>query len=80
MELTFDPHARKRAAVYANDDFVCVQSSAGYRSTVDDKIVAYLPPSVTEAEIGRAVLSALESYRVLSVSELDDLKALEECA
>lgn len=72
MESTFDPYSKKHASVYANDEFVCVQSSVGYRSTVGDKIIEYLPSSATESEIGKAVLSALSSYRVLSLSEVGE--------
>lgn len=69
MGTTFDPHARKRASVYANDDFFCIESCAGYRRVVDDRIVAFLPREASESDIGNAVLSALASYRVIPVVE-----------
>lgn len=72
MEAVGDPGANKHASVYANDDFICVRSSAGYRSTVEDRVVALLPPDASSSDIGEAVLSALDSYRVLSPRQLDD--------
>lgn len=72
METAADPSASKHASVYANGEFVCVQSSAGHRRTVGEKVVALLPPDAKETEIGSAVLSALASYRVLSRSEFGE--------
>jgi len=77
MEAAFDPFAKRHASVYANDEFICVRSSAGYRSTIEDRIVALLEPDAGEDEIGSSVLSALDSYRVLSLSELGGVFGLD---
>lgn len=69
METTFDPYARKTASVYANSDFFCIESCAGYRSVVDERIVAFLPREASDSDIGNAVLSALAAYRVVPVPD-----------
>ena len=73
MKAAFDPHATKFAEIYANKDFLCVMSCAGYRSTVLNQIVAFLSSDASHEQLGTAVLSALDSYVVVPVDQFDDV-------
>lgn len=76
MSTTFDPHALKHASVFAKDRFFCVESCAGYRSFGSERIAAFLPGDAPDDDVGRAVLEALASYRVLSVAEVAEFRDL----
>jgi len=76
MKTTFDPHAVKHASVYAKDQFFCVETCAGYRSVGGERISAFLAGDAPDADVGKAVLDALGSYRVLSESEIPTFRDL----
>lgn len=76
MKATFDPRAVKHAFVYAKDQFFCAESCAGYRSVGSERITAFMPGDAPDIEVGRAVLEALGSYRVLSKTEIAEFRDL----
>jgi hypothetical protein len=74
MNEALNPQRRRSAALYANDDFICVQSCAGYRRVASDPFggQALLPRQVRAEELGCIVLDTLNRYRVLSENEIGE--------
>jgi len=73
----------KRAGIYSNDDFICVQTNSGYRlSVIDlDGETIFLSCQVTPKELGRAVKAALAVSRVIPLDEIvayHDLNRVKE--
>lgn len=67
----------KRASIYANRDFICVQTCSGYRLAVYDPLGAttYLAPSTDTDALGDALQMALSRSRTYQLEELDRLLA-----
>ncbi len=62
---------KKRASIYANEKFICVQTCSGYRmaaSDPDGKLFFLLPGSTTH-ELGQALQDALSVSRTLALEE-----------
>lgn len=74
---------KKWAAIYANDEFTCVQTCSGLRSTARDANgeLIFLSAAPEPSELGQAVLAALSKSRVLAPEEIGsffDLAAIEK--
>lgn len=69
----------RRAGLYHNDDFICVQTYSGYRSSSIDlngKMIL-LPSRVDAEELGYAVIAALTASRVISIEEIASYRDLD---
>ncbi|TCS37745.1 uncharacterized protein DUF1436 [Paucimonas lemoignei] len=63
---------KKWAAIYANDEFICVQTCSGLRRTASDpegKLFILRPESEPQ-ELGQALQEALSASRVLKPEEI----------
>lgn len=74
---------KKWAAIYANDEFICIQTCSGMRRTARDPSgeLIFLSATPEPSELGRAVLAALFKSRVLTPEEIGsffDVAAIEQ--
>ena len=74
---------KKWAAIYANDEFVCVQTCSGLRSSANDPAgkLLFLDAAPTPQELGQALQEALSMSRVLTPEEIAhffDLMVIEK--
>lgn len=74
---------KKWAAIYANNEFICVQTCSGFRRTAFDPkgALIFLSPNPELQELGHAVQEALAASRVLTPDEIGsffDVSAIEQ--
>jgi hypothetical protein len=74
---------KKWAAIYANDEFVCVQTCSGLRSTASDPAgkLIFLHAAPAPHELGQALQAALSVSRTLTPEEIGqffDVQAIEK--
>lgn len=73
---------KKWAAIYANDEFICVQTCSGLRRTASDPAgrLLFLPAVPESYELGQAIQDALSVSRTLTPEEIGqffDVAAVE---
>lgn len=66
---------RKMACVYANADFICVETRSGWGRSIGDPsgLEIYLKPDEIDAELGQAILDALSKSRAVLAKDDPDL-------